>query len=132
MAAKCQGITRGGSRCKVRPLPGRPWCVHHDPDREDERAERNRRGGEAKATARRAAKRWKALSAEIDPEDLPNVLRVLIFAVENGDISPQQATAIVALAKGAISIHESLTILPLIEELKAEIAEIKSKGDEPL
>ena len=32
----CHGITRGGARCRARPLVGSDYCLAHSPDISDE------------------------------------------------------------------------------------------------
>ena len=45
--ARCQGITRGGSRCTLSAAPGEQWCFNHDPARAEERRRNASRAGKS-------------------------------------------------------------------------------------
>jgi hypothetical protein len=44
--ARCSGITRGGTRCRLDALPGAEWCYSHDPQRAGERSRNARKAGQ--------------------------------------------------------------------------------------
>jgi hypothetical protein len=44
---KCQATTKGGSPCRARALPGKPFCLFHDPDRQADLKKAQARGGRA-------------------------------------------------------------------------------------
>jgi hypothetical protein len=47
MTTCCTATTRTGSPCRARPLPGRPFCLFHDPERALTLARAHRHGGAA-------------------------------------------------------------------------------------
>ncbi len=119
MHAKCNAFTKAGRPCKGRLLPGRPYCMSHDPEHADQRAEGQRKGGEARANARRAAKVWTTLGEQMTAEQLPAILRACMFSVKSGAMEPAQATAIANLAKTSVAITNEI-------ELEARIAALEA------
>jgi hypothetical protein len=93
--------------------------MSHDPEHADQRAEGQRKGGEARANARRAAKQWTAIGEQLTPADLPAILRACMFSVKSGTLEPSQAQAIGGLAKTSVSITSEI-------ELEARIAALEA------
>ncbi len=118
MHAKCNALTKAGRPCKGRLLPGRPYCMSHDPEHADQRAEGQRKGGEARANARRAAKVWTTLGEQMTPDQLPAILRACMFSVKSGTMEPAQATAIANLAKTSVSITNEIELEARISALE--------------
>lgn len=118
MVGKCSSITKAGKPCKGKPLPGRPYCMTHDPEQAERRLEGNRKGGEARANARRAAKQWAAIGEQMDPENLPAILRACMLSVRAGTLEPSQASAIANLAKTSVSITNELELEERIKALE--------------
>jgi hypothetical protein len=56
MQATCSGTTKAGAACRAPAMPGRAYCITHDPERAAELAEWRKRGGKAKSNAARAKK----------------------------------------------------------------------------
>lgn len=108
MVGKCNAVTAAGKQCKGKVLPDRAYCMAHDPEYADRRAEGQRKGGEARANAKRAAKQWAAIGEQITPEQLPAMLRACMISVKAGTLEPAQATAIAALAKTSVSLIQDL------------------------
>jgi hypothetical protein len=50
---QCEGQTRGGDRCRARPLHGSRFCYFHHPEKADSRAAGRQKGG--KVRSKRAA-----------------------------------------------------------------------------
>jgi hypothetical protein len=118
MDAKCSAITKEGVPCKGRPTAGRKYCMSHDPELAQQRAEGNRRGGEARANARRTARQWAAVGEQVNPEDLPLILRACMVSVQQGELEPSQATAIANLAKASVTITNELQLEERIKALE--------------
>ncbi len=111
--------TQTGEPCKSFAISERGFCVSHDPAYQARKHEGSRRGGEAKANARRAAKQWAAIGREIDQADLPAVLRAAIAAVWEGTLEPSQASAIATLAKTSVSITNDIELEERLARLEA-------------
>lgn len=121
MAAKCPAITKSGSACQGMVSPGRVYCISHDPERREELQANARKGGAAKATARRAAKAWAALGAEVSDHDLNSILKSCMFSVKAGKMTPSEANAIAALARTAITIRNEVDLAERIAALEETI-----------
>lgn len=118
MVNRCNALTNSGKPCKGRPLPGRPYCMSHDPEFADRRAEGQRKGGEARANARRAARQWAAIGEQMTATDLPAILRACMMAVRDGTLEPSQAQAIANLAKTSVSITNEIELEERIAALE--------------
>ena len=121
MHIRCNAITKAGTPCKGRLLPGRSYCMAHDPDHADLRAEGQRKGGEARANARRAAKQWAAIGEQVSASDLPAILKACMFSAKAGAMEPAQASAITGLAKVAVSISNEM-------ELEQRLARLEERA----
>lgn len=117
--AACPERTKSGQPCRGRVPAGRTYCMSHDPDYANARREGNRKGGEAKANARRAIRLFSEIGDDLDASDLPTLLRGAIAAVWTGDLSPGQATAIANLAKSSVDIANSVALEERIAALEA-------------
>jgi hypothetical protein len=76
MTTHCAATTRGGKPCQARALPGRPFCLFHDPDRAAALTLSHRRGGAAPRRSLRAADLSLRLTrllrqARLRPESIP-------------------------------------------------------------
>lgn len=100
---RCTAPTQTGEPCKSFAISERGFCVSHDPEYQARKHEGSRRGGEAKANARRAAKQWATIGREIDQADLPAVLRA----------------AIATLAKTSVSITNEIELEERLARLEA-------------
>lgn len=125
MVAKCSAITRAGKPCKGSPLPNSAYCMAHDPEYAERRAEGNRKGGEARANAKRAARQWAAIGEQITPDQLPAMLRACMISVKAGTLEPAQASAIANLARTSVTITNEI-------EVEARLAALEeAAGIEP-
>ena len=118
----CTSTRADGKPCTARALPGSSYCFAHDPAVRQKRIEGNRRGGQAKSNAARAARQWAAIGRELPDEDLPAVVKALVFAVRDGTVDPGVATCIANLAKTALQLHGDLDVerrLAALEEAAA-------------
>lgn len=114
----CHSLRADGTPCKGKALPGSAFCFAHDPAYEERRQEGQRRGGKNKSNAARVAKQWAAVGREIDPDDLPAILRAMIVQVRMGSIEPAYANAIAALAKTSVAITVDIDLERRIEALE--------------
>lgn len=110
MARQCPTPTAEGRSCRGRVPPGRVYCLSHDPERKESQREASRRGGEARANARRAARQWAAIGEAMRPEDLPAMLRAAMLSVKAGTLEPGQAQAIAALARTSLQLTNDLDV----------------------
>jgi hypothetical protein len=93
--------------------------VAHDPARREAQREASRRGGEARANAKRAARQWAVIGEQVEPDQLPAMLRALMLSVKAGTVEPAQATAIATLAKTSVSITNEIDLEVRIRQLEA-------------
>lgn len=121
MAAKCPAITKSGRACQGLVSPGRVYCISHDPERREEVRANGRKGGEAKATARRLAKQWAAIGQEVSDTDLNTILKSCMFAVKDGSMTPSQANAIAALARTAVTVRYEVSLSEQFAALEEKV-----------
>lgn len=114
----CTGTTLTGAPCRAFAVSDRGLCVSHDPEYRRRKTDGSRRGGEGKASARRAAKQWVIAGETIAPSDLPAMLRGAILLVRDGDLSPSQAMAVAALARASVGIMDTIELEQRIEALE--------------
>ncbi len=118
---KCSAPTQSGEPCKSFAISSRGLCVSHDPEYQARKQEGSRRGGEAKANARRAAKQWAAVGEQLAVTDLPAVLRSCMFSVKAGTMGPAEASAIASLAKASVQLAESIEMEGRIAALEQSV-----------
>jgi hypothetical protein len=114
---RCKGTTQEGNPCGSFAVRD-GLCVSHHPELKARKAEGSRRGGEAKANARRAAKAWAAAGDVISPDDLPAMLRGAFVEVWQGKLEPGQAQALVSIAKASVSLAHDLELEARISALE--------------
>ena len=119
----CTSTRADGQPCTARALPDSMFCFAHDPDVREKRLAGNRRGGQAKSNAARAARAWAAIGREIPDADLPAVVKALIFSVRAGAVEPGVATCIANLAKTAVQLHGDLDVERRLQALEDALAE---------
>jgi hypothetical protein len=108
--------------CTARALPAMPYCWAHDdrPDAAAKRADVRLAGGHGRSTASRSLK---ALPPEL--RDIWRVLVELVAEVRAGKATPQEATAVAALAgklldfgKFALDVGEAAELRQRLEALE--------------
>jgi len=77
-----------------------------------------RKGGEARSAVRRAARLWADKGEQIEPANLPAMLRATMVDVRVGTIEPAVATAIATLAKTSVALSHDLELVARIEALE--------------
>lgn len=109
MLDRCSGRNKDGSPCSARPQADSRFCPWHDPERESDRAEWRRRGGEGKSNARRARK---AIAGDL--RDLGAVQATMLKALkglEDGTVEPGVATAMATVARALVAVaHENAAV----------------------
>jgi hypothetical protein len=88
----------------------------------DRRRAGNRKGGQNKANAVRVARQWAAIGRELPDEDLPAVVKALIFSVREGAVDPGVANCIAGLAKVAVQLHGDLDVERRLQALEEAAA----------
>lgn len=118
MDAKCRGQTKDGRPCGADAWRD-GWCRWHSPDPEMQRciADGRRKGGHGKATAARVGKKLPA-----DLKDVQGALLRALAAVEGGDLDPQRANSMAAVARAYISAWQA-------GELEQRVAALESAAD---
>lgn len=115
---QCESTRRDGGRCKAPALPNRPYCFAHDPELQERRQEARRRGGKNRAGIVR-------LRGLTPPRLLPifDTLEAALREVHAGDITPQQATAMAALARALTTLLTAGEIEQRLRDLETAAAQ---------
>ena len=114
----CTATTRAGNPCRSFAVSDAGYCQAHDPARADAHREAMRKGGEARSAVRRAARLWVDNGEQIEPANLPAMLRATMVDVRVGTIEPAVATAIATLAKTSVALAHDL-------EMEARLAALE-------
>ncbi len=118
---RCTASRANGQPCRAFALPGEGVCWSHLPGNQEAVKQAQRRGGENRSAARRAAKQWAAAGRQIRPEELPHMLKACILRVASGQMEPAQASAIAGLAKASVQLSHDLELEQRIAALEAVI-----------
>ncbi len=113
----CTGTTRAGNPCHSFAVAD-GLCQAHHPDRADAHRAAMRRGGEARSAVRRAARLWASRGEQIEPKDLPAMLRATMVDVRAGIVEPGVAQALASLAKTSVALATDLELVARIEALE--------------
>jgi hypothetical protein len=89
---QCSSIKPDGSRCRAGALPGKPFCVFHDPTLSDRRAEGRRRGGENRRAPVLPADAPDLLLTSV--ADVVALLGQTINQVRRGELDPRVGNAV--------------------------------------
>lgn len=114
---RCTGTTRAGDPCRSFAVAD-ALCQAHHPARADAHLRAMRKGGEARSATRRAARLWAARGEQIEPKDLPAMLRAAMLDVRLGTVEPAVAGAIATLAKTSVTLSHELDLVVRIEALE--------------
>ena len=117
---RCQAIAASGQPCSATPRPGRPFCLWHDPEAEEQRRELSRRGGAARSNRARAAKQVPADVLTID--ELRGLLGQTIKAVIAGRVEPGVGNSVAALSRAYVVVNEA----GAVETLEAQVNELRA------
>lgn len=116
---RCTATAASGEPCRATPQADRPWCWHHDPDRDAERTEARRRGGRHRSNAERARKRL--------PGEVSAMLDVIVqafHAADRGDYPPERAQTIATLASAYARLHDIGEHDVALDDLEARIEKV--------
>ncbi len=116
---RCKATTQAGDPCRSFAITADGFCVSHDPAYRSRKHEGSRRGGEAKANAKRAAKLWAATGNAVNQDDLPAMLRAAILDVRVGRLEPSVASAIATLAKTSVQLSQDIEMEQRLTALEA-------------
>ncbi len=118
---RCRRVKPDGSRCQARPRPGRRYCVFHDPELAEQRAEGRKRGGVNRS-----------LPAATLPPDTPDLPLKSV-----ADVAAALAATINQIRTGklAVNVGNCLGVLAGVllkaiegSELEQRIAALERKG----
>jgi len=125
-AVTCHGITKGGIRCRARPLVGSNYCLAHSPTISDEqRAAWRARGGFNSSAKARAAK---TLPTELmSTDEIAAWLTIQYRKLIAGQLTPGVATASATVAKTIAEIQRGAQL----EERMTQIEVFLDTGKRP-
>ena len=119
---RCQAVAKSGNPCTAVVQPGRPYCLWHDPEADEQRAEIARKGGAARSIQARAAKELReALTADA----LAAALSVAFMRVLAGKTEPKVGTAAATMAKAILECRD-VADRPRIEALEEQAERFKA------
>jgi len=113
-APRCTALRKDGSPCTAPARPSTAWCWIHDPAGQDRLRETRAAGGRARGNSVRAGK--------LMPAKLRPVLDTLLDAlskVEDGGLTPQQASSMAAVAGAVVKVFQVGTLEERLAALEA-------------
>lgn len=117
IAKQCKAKTKGGARCGAYAVTGSDFCLTHDPARAKERAERNRKGGRAKASPKATA----GIAAP-QIESIADVIALVNYVI--ADLWLLENT--VPRARGLLAAGDAAVKALEIGELEARVAALEA------
>mgnify|MGYP001577788517 CR=1 FL=1 len=114
---RCAAATKSGQPCRGRPLPGRPFCLSHDPSLAAERDAARQKGGRNRAAAARLGK---LLPARLAPTF--EKLEAALGEVHDGALDPKVAGAMAAIARAMVAVLQAGELEQRVRELEARAA----------
>ena len=118
MAIRCLGTNQSGGPCGGYLPKGSTWCLWHDPDREAEREEWRRRGGENRSNKARARKQLAGQVMSVS--DMDAFLCASMVKVAAGRMEPNVGSAVATLAKTVVAIRTAGETERRIEDLERQ------------
>jgi hypothetical protein len=102
---RCPAITKGGEPCRITPAAGFTYCVWHDPQRQQEAAEKRRLGGYNHS---RDARAKRLLASGLDSlGDYGSLMGDCILKTLNGKLDP----GILSAVSTAVRVVKDLSIM---------------------
>jgi hypothetical protein len=117
----CQATTKGGNPCKGKALPGSPFCMFHDPAKDEARRVGRKRGGRTRGEQVKG--KPAAVSGDTEDvalesiQDVIALLAATINAVRRGKMEPKVGNCLGVLAGQLIKA--------LNEDLAGELAAVR-------
>ena len=119
---RCSQTNRDGGPCSGDALPGRPFCLFHDPERRAQLAASRSQGGRAKSNANRARKQ---IPTEVlTATEFQGLVCVVAKGVINGRLSPGVGNAVANLARA----HKDLAEVGRLEDQVASLEALVGRG----
>lgn len=115
----CEHTRPDGSRCQARPLRGRRLCYYHEPAIAGQRAQANRRGGQA---SRRKAAVLPSDTADVDLKNVTDVCSLLARSINQtlrGELDTKQANAVGYLSSVLLKALEGSELEERLAALEA-------------
>ncbi len=112
---RCESPTKRGERCRMAALPGRKYCLSHDPD-----PATRARVRDGQITGGRNSARLARAVAKLPP-DLRHVYDRLAQALDDlqaGTLEPGRATAMAAVARAIVAVLDAAASLERIADLE--------------
>ena len=107
--AICHGITKGGTRCRARPLVGSGYCVNHSPDiSDDQRAAWRATGGKNSSAKVRARKQLPG--ALMGADEIGAWLAICFKRVIAEKMDPGVANAVSTMSRAMLAVREASDI----------------------
>lgn len=117
----CQGETKEGEPCRAPCLPGKSWCLFHDPEKAEELTAARRLGGQSRTVV-----------MDYGPEHFVKYARRCMREVREGKLSPQQGSAIASLGNMALKAQAQMETDKRVDELDERTAVLRNLTPEQL
>jgi len=122
---KCRGKNKDGGPCNAMPRPGSPWCMWHDPDLAESRAQWASRGGKGTSTEAKARRTLKA--GVLTADDLRARLGVVFMGVVLGRIEPAVGTAAATTARALLDVARVADVEQQVAQIRRDMAEFAQR-----
>ena len=117
---RCRAHNKDGGPCGAMPQTHTPFCQWHDPERVEERAEWNRKGGKATSTEAKARRTLKA--GVLTAEDLRARLGVVFVDVVEGRTEPAVGTAAATIARALLDVARVADVEEQVAQIRRDMA----------
>jgi hypothetical protein len=124
---RCEGQTKGGTRCKARCQPGKAYCFFHDPERAEARAEARSKGGKARSKPAAVLPGETADTPLESVDDVKALLGQTINQLRKGQLDPKVSNGIGYLAGVLLKAIEGSDLARDVEALKQQLRELEEE-----
>jgi hypothetical protein len=118
--ARCKGVKKDGSPCGAPAIDENGFCFAHAPGLAEERAEARAKGGRNKSNVARLRAATPVRFAAVYDR-----LEDALSGVEDGSLTPGQASAMAALARAMATIMQVGELEMRVKELEAGVTPIQ-------
>ena len=115
---RCERVKPDGTQCRTNAQAGVGWCFFHDPEKEAERTEASRRGGQAGAARVLPGAPATAIASSAD---VCRLLGETLSQVRRGELDPKVSNAIGYLANIQLKALEQAEIEDALIEIVSAI-----------